>query len=67
LAGTYVRGDAGCGNHGLDPYDKVAVATGPRRELQAVLDEKAPSNLADWTLRDSKEARALLESIKGKS
>jgi tetratricopeptide (TPR) repeat protein len=38
-----------------------------RRELQAVLDEKAPSNLADWTLRDSKEARALLESIKGKS
>jgi tetratricopeptide (TPR) repeat protein len=38
-----------------------------RRELQAVLDEKAPSNLADWTLRDSKEARALLESIRGKS
>jgi tetratricopeptide (TPR) repeat protein len=38
-----------------------------RRELQAVLDEKAPSNLADWTLRDSKEARALLESIKGKT
>ena len=38
-----------------------------RRELQAVLDEKNPSNPADWTLRDSKEARALLESIKGKS
>jgi tetratricopeptide (TPR) repeat protein len=38
-----------------------------RRELQAVLDERAPSNLADWTLRDSKEARTLLESIKGKS
>jgi tetratricopeptide (TPR) repeat protein len=38
-----------------------------RRELQAVLDDKAPSNLADWTLRDSKEARALLESIRGKT
>jgi tetratricopeptide (TPR) repeat protein len=38
-----------------------------RRELQAVVNEKEPSNLADWTLRDSKEARALLESIKGKT
>jgi len=38
-----------------------------RRELEAVLDEKAPSNLADWTLKDSKRARELLESIKGKS
>src|SRR3990172_6495945 len=37
-----------------------------RRELQAVLDEKEPRNPADWTLKDSKEARALLESIKGK-
>jgi tetratricopeptide (TPR) repeat protein len=38
-----------------------------RREIQAVLDEKEPRNLADWTLKDSKEARALLESIRGKS
>jgi tetratricopeptide (TPR) repeat protein len=37
-----------------------------RRELQAVLDERAPTNPADWTVRDSKEARQLLESIKGK-
>lgn len=35
-----------------------------RQELKAVLGEKAPRNLADWTLKDSKEARTLLESIK---
>ncbi|HKW91926.1 MAG TPA: TRAP transporter TatT component family protein [Methylomirabilota bacterium] len=38
-----------------------------KRELQAVLDEKAPSNLADWTLMDSREARTLLDSIGGRS
>lgn len=38
-----------------------------RRELEAVLDEKAPSNLADWTMKDSRRARELLDSIKGKS
>jgi len=38
-----------------------------RHELEAVLDEKAPTNLADWTMKDSKRARELLESIKGKS
>lgn len=37
-----------------------------RRELEAVLVEKEPRNLADWTLKDSREARALLESIKGR-
>ena len=37
-----------------------------RRELEAVLDEKEPRNLADWTLKDSRDARALLESIKDK-
>jgi tetratricopeptide (TPR) repeat protein len=37
-----------------------------QRELQAVLDEKAPSNPADWKLRDAGEARELLESINGK-
>ncbi|MGH7384359.1 MAG: tetratricopeptide repeat protein [Candidatus Rokuibacteriota bacterium] len=34
-----------------------------RRELQAVLAEKAPSNVADWTLKDSPEARRLLDSL----
>ncbi|HEU4369524.1 MAG TPA: tetratricopeptide repeat protein [Methylomirabilota bacterium] len=38
-----------------------------RRELQAVLDETAPSNLADWTLKDSRDARQLLESIRDRS
>jgi tetratricopeptide (TPR) repeat protein len=35
-----------------------------RRELQAVLDEKDPSNRADWTMKDVPEARALLESLR---
>jgi tetratricopeptide repeat protein len=34
-----------------------------RRELQAVLDEKDPANLADWTVKDVPDARRLLESI----
>ncbi|MBI4638095.1 MAG: tetratricopeptide repeat protein [Candidatus Rokubacteria bacterium] len=38
-----------------------------RRELQTVLDEKEPRNLADWTMKDVKEARRLLESIKDRS
>jgi tetratricopeptide (TPR) repeat protein len=38
-----------------------------RRELEAVLEEKAPTNLADWTMKDSKRAQELLESIKGKT
>jgi tetratricopeptide (TPR) repeat protein len=38
-----------------------------KRELQAVLDEKAPSNVADWTLKDSREARTLLDSLGGRS
>jgi tetratricopeptide (TPR) repeat protein len=38
-----------------------------RRELQAVLDEKAPSNPADWTLKDSPEARRLLGSLPARS
>jgi hypothetical protein len=37
-----------------------------RRELQAVLDEKRPSNPADWTMKDVKGARAMLASIAGK-
>jgi len=38
-----------------------------RRELHAVLDEKAPSNPADWTLKDSPEARRLLDALPGRS
>jgi tetratricopeptide (TPR) repeat protein len=38
-----------------------------RRELQAVLDEKAPSNVADWTLKDTPEARTLLDSLPRRS
>jgi len=34
-----------------------------RKELEAVLAEKAPANLADWTMRDSVEARELLDSV----
>jgi tetratricopeptide (TPR) repeat protein len=35
-----------------------------RRELHAVLAEKDPSNVADWTVKDVPEARRLLESIR---
>jgi|SRR5215470_10449209 len=38
-----------------------------KRELQAVLDEKTPSNVADWTIKDSREARTLLDSLGGRS
>lgn len=34
-----------------------------RRELQAVLDEKEPTNPADWTLKDGPEARRLLAGL----
>jgi len=45
---------------------KGRIAEG-RKELQAVVDERAPRNLADWTMKDSKQARELLESTRGKS
>ena len=35
-----------------------------RRELTAVLEEKSPLNLADWTVKDVPEAKRLLEGIK---
>jgi len=38
-----------------------------RRELQAVLQEEAPTNPADWALEDVREARALLDSIRAPS
>ena len=37
-----------------------------RKELEAVLAEKAPHNLADWTLKDSVEARELLGSVRSR-
>ncbi|MGH6885667.1 MAG: tetratricopeptide repeat protein [Geminicoccales bacterium] len=37
-----------------------------RRELTRVIDERAPTHLADWTVKDAPRARALLDSIKGK-
>ena len=37
-----------------------------RRELQAIVDEKQPQNVADWTVKDRPRARQLLESLKGK-
>ncbi|HXZ44630.1 MAG TPA: tetratricopeptide repeat protein, partial [archaeon] len=35
-----------------------------RKELQAVLDEKKPRNMGDWVMKDTKAARALLESLR---
>ena len=37
-----------------------------RRELRRVLDEPAPTIVADWTVKDVPRARELLESIKDK-
>jgi len=38
-----------------------------RKEFQRVLNEKEPRFLADWTVKHSKRARELLDSIKDKS
>jgi predicted Zn-dependent protease len=35
-----------------------------RRELTAVVEETAPRNPADWTVKDVPEARRLLEGMK---
>ena len=37
-----------------------------RRELERVLAERAPTNLADWTVKDLPRARELLASIHGR-
>jgi hypothetical protein len=42
-------------------------AEGLSHLLVSVLDEKAPSNPADWQLRDAREARELLKSSEGQS
>lgn len=38
-----------------------------RREAQAVLDERSPSNLADWTVKDTRDARQLLAGLKDRA
>lgn len=49
---------------------RLFIATGrydeARRELRRVIDETAPTNIADWTVKDVPRARKLLESIKDK-
>jgi tetratricopeptide (TPR) repeat protein len=49
---------------------RVLIATSrhaeARRELERVLAERTPTNLADWTVKDQPRARELLESIKGR-
>ncbi len=49
---------------------RVLIATGhyadARRELQLVIDEKQPNNIADWTVKDLPRARELLESIRSR-
>lgn len=51
-------------------YAKMLIATGrydeARRELGTVLDEKAATNRADWTVRDVPRARAMLDAIRDK-
>ena len=37
---------------------------GARREALAVLEEKAPSNPADWIVKDVPEARTLLDQTR---
>lgn len=47
---------------------RLYIATGrygdARHELQRVLAERAPTNLADWTVKDQPRARRLLDDIK---
>ena len=49
---------------------RVLIASGrydeARRELQSVIAERAPTLVADWTVKDLPRARALLASIKDK-
>jgi len=49
---------------------RLYIATGrypeARQELTRVLEERAPRNVADWTVKDAPRARTLLESIRDK-
>lgn len=51
-------------------YARFLIAAGrttdARLELQRVVDETAPTNRADWAMRDLPRARVLLESVKDK-
>ncbi len=44
---------------------KKGNAAEARRELQTVLEEREPSNVADWTFKDSRQAREILDSLEG--
>ena len=62
--------DPDCFTNARIDLARVLMASGrygdARGELQKVLDEKSPQNIADWTVKDAPRARQLLESIKGK-
>lgn len=45
---------------------KLGRVSEAQRELRSVLEEKAPSNPADWALNDTSEVRELLEPLKSK-
>ncbi|MGH7308943.1 MAG: tetratricopeptide repeat protein [Candidatus Rokuibacteriota bacterium] len=49
---------------------RLLIATGrhdeARRELTRVIDERAPTSIADWTVKDVPRARALLDSLRAK-
>jgi tetratricopeptide (TPR) repeat protein len=49
---------------------RVLIAAGrhadARRELERVVGERTPNNLADWTVKDLPRARELLDSIRSK-
>jgi tetratricopeptide (TPR) repeat protein len=50
---------------------RVHIANGryadARRELTRVIEERAPTNVADWTVKDAPRARELLASIRDKT
>jgi len=37
-----------------------------RQELTRVIEERTPTNVADWTVKDRPRARELLESLRAK-
>jgi thioredoxin-like negative regulator of GroEL len=49
---------------------KTLIKTGrvaeARAELEAVLNEKNPRNMGEWVMKDTKEARPLLQSLDSK-
>ena len=61
-----IRRSRACGWASPRRSSRRAASPKPGRSSSAVLAEKAPHNLADWTLKDSVEARQLLDSIRGR-